>query len=319
MSFAAPLVLLALLVLPLLGVWYAAEQERRSRAALGFASTKLTPSVAPRRPGWRRHVPYALLALALAAMIIAAARPRRTATVPVKAATVVFANDVSDSMRSDDVQPSRLVAAKRAATNFLRLVTPAIAAGSVEFARHAIMLQSPTTEHSLTRVAIAQIKPGGGGTAIGDALELALGAITSAPKVGGKRPPGAIILISDGASNVGANPILAAQHAHQHSVRIYTVSIGTSRGTIQLKRGGRDVTSAVPVDPTELRQIAAVSHGQAFRATDAATVRRIYARLAERLGERRVNRGLIVEFAGAGLALLCGGLGLSLAWFGRLS
>ena len=231
----------------------------------------------------------------------------------------MFANDVSNSMNATDVQPSRLVAAKRAATSFLNRVTPSIAAGSIEFARHAIVLQSPTTDHRLTRTAIAQLEPGGGGTAIGDALELALGAVTSAPKVGGKRPPGAIILISDGASNVGTNPILAALQAHKQHVRIYTVSIGTSRGTIQLKRAGHDVTSAVPVDPAELHQIATVSHGQAFRAADAAAVQRIYARLAKRLGQRRVPRGLETEFAAAGLVLLCGGLALSLTWFGRLT
>ena len=319
MSFAAPLVLLALLALPLLGIWYAAEQHRRTRAALAFASERLTASVAPRRPGWRRHAPQARVALALAALIVAAARPRHTVTVPVRAATVMFANDVSDSMQATDVRPSRLVAAKRAATSFLNVVTPGIAAGSVEFARHATVLQSPTTAHGLTRAALATLRPGGGGTAIGDALGLALGAITTAPKVGGRRPPGAIILISDGVSNFGSDPILAALQAHRDGVRIYTVSIGTAHGTVRLPRGGREVTSAVPVDPGELRQIAAVSHGQAFRAADAAAVQRIYARLAKRLGQRRVQRGLIVPVAGAGLLLLGAGLALSLAWFGRLT
>jgi Ca-activated chloride channel family protein len=318
-SFAAPLVLLALLALLPLGFWYAVEQRRRGNAALAFATKPLTASVAPNRPGWRRHAPYVLMALALAALIVAAARPRHRVTVPVKAATVMFANDVSDSMKATDVKPSRLVAAKRAATSFMNAATAAIQAGSIEFARHATLLQSPTPDHRLTRAAIAQLQPGGGGTAIGDALELALGAIETAPKVDGRRPPGAVILISDGASNVGANPVAVAQDARRRHVKIYTVSVGTPHGTILFNRGGHDVTSAVPVDPTELREIAQTSGGEAFRAPNGATVKRIYTGLARRLGERHVQRGLVAEFAGAGLVLLCGGLATSLLWFGRLT
>jgi Ca-activated chloride channel family protein len=292
-SFAAPLVLLALLVLPLLGAWYLGEQDRRGRAALAFATEPLTPSVAPHRPGWRRHVPYALFALALTALIVAAARPRHNVTVPVKGGTVMFLNDVSDSMQATDVKPSRLRAAKRAALSFVNVVTPSIALGS--------------------------IKVGGGGTAMGEAIETALDAIAEAPKVDGKRPPGAVILISDGASNVGVSPVAVARAARQRHVRIYTVSIGTPAGRISIKRGSHYVTSAVPVDPTELRAIAATSGGQFFRAADGATAQTIYSHLAKRLGQRRVSRGLVAVFAGAGLVLLCAGLAVSLLWFGRLT
>jgi len=318
-SFAAPLVLLALLVLPLLGAWYLVEQDRRGRAALAFATKPLTPSVAPHRPGWRRHVPYALFALTLAALIVAAARPRHSVTVPVKGATVVFANDVSDSMQATDVKPSRLRAAKRAALSFVNVVSPSIALGSIEFARTPVLLQPPTTDHRLTREAIAQIKAGGGGTAMGEAVETALSAIAEAPKVDGKRPPGAVILISDGASNVGVSPVAVARAARQRHVKIYTISIGTPSGRISIKRGSHYVASAVPVDPTELRAIAATSGGQAFRAADSAAVQTIYSHLAKRLGQRRVSRGLVAVFAGAGLALLCAGLAVSLLWFGRLT
>jgi Ca-activated chloride channel family protein len=318
-SFAAPLVLLALLVLPLLGAWYLGEQDRRRRAAVAFATEPLTPSVAPHRPGWRRHVPYALFALALAALIFAAARPRHTVTVPVKGGTVMFANDVSDSMQATDVKPSRLGAAKRAALSFVNAVSPSIELGSIEFARTPVLLQPPTSDHRLTRTAIAQLKPGGGGTAIGEALLTALREIAAAPKIDGKHPPGAVILISDGTSNVGVSPIAVARAARQRHVKIYTVSIGTTAGTIKVKRGGRDVTSAVPVNPSELGQIAATSGGQAFRAADSAAAQTIYSHLAKRLGHRRANRGLVAVFAGAGLVLLCAGLAASLLWFGRLT
>jgi Ca-activated chloride channel family protein len=318
-SFAAPLVLLALLVVLALGVWYVAEQERRVRASRAFATELLAPSVAPHRPGWRRHVPYALLGLALIALIVAAAKPQRTVTEPVKSATVMFVNDVSNSMKSTDVRPSRLVAAKRAASSFLNDVTPTIEVGSIEFARHVVILQSPTTDHQLTRTALAQIKPGGGGTAMGDALETGLNAVEDAPKIDGKRPPAAMILISDGAANVGVNPVTVAREARKRHVPIDTVSIGTPNGTIQVEHGGRSVTSAVPVDPTELREIAAASGGHAYRAPDSATVKAIYTNLAKQIGERRVQRQLDALFAGIALALLAAGIAVSLLWFGRLT
>lgn len=319
MNFAAPLVLLGLVALPALVVLYVVEQRRRARVAAAFVSAPLLASVAPRRPGFRRHVPYLLLALGLAALIVAVARPQHPVQKPVKGATVMLANDVSDSMTSNDIKPSRLAAAKRAADNFLARVTPSTQVGSIEFARHALLLQSPTTDHSLTRAAIAEVKPGGGGTAIGDALSMALSSIKSAPKLSGKRPPGSVILISDGAANVGVNPITVAQQAKKAHVKIYAISIGTSHGTAQIEHGGRKVTTPVPVDPTELGQIAETSGGHAYRAADTKTVSAIYADLAKVLGHRRVEQRLTGYFAGVGLLLIALAAALSLVWFARLT
>jgi Ca-activated chloride channel homolog len=318
-SFAAPLVLLALLALAALAVWYMAEQHRRAHASEAFSSALLTASVAPHKPRWRRHMPYLLMGLALAALIIAAAKPQRAVSEPVKGATVMFANDVSDSMQATDVKPSRLEAAKRAAVSFVNAATPGLALGSIKFARHAILVQAPTTDHGVTRTAIKQLQPGGGGTAIGDAIQTALGAIRVAPKVGGKRAPGAVILISDGTSNVGSAPIPAAREAKRKHVRIYTISIGTPNGTIQIKRHGTTVTAQVPVNPTELHQIAAASGGRAFTAPTTAVVKQIYTKLAKRLGEHRVHKPLMSAFVGLALALLAASIAASLLWFGRLT
>ncbi len=231
----------------------------------------------------------------------------------------MLANDVSNSMKSTDVQPSRLVAAKRAATSFVKGVTSQIQVGSIEFARKPTLLQSPTTDHRQTTAAIAGLKPGGGGTAIGEALELALAAIKSAPKIAGKHAPGAIVLISDGASNVGVSPLSVAQEAKKRHVPVYTVSIGTAHGTIQIERGGHSVTTPVPVDPTELHEIAAESGGHPYRAADSATVHEIYERLAKKLGETHVQRSLTGFAIGIALALIALAGGLSLLWFGRLT
>jgi Ca-activated chloride channel family protein len=318
-SFASPPVLIGLIALPVLAAVYLVEQRRRARVASAFVSAPLLESVAPRRPGWRRHVPYALLAAGIAALILAAAKPQRTIEKPVKGATVMLVNDVSASMTATDVRPSRLAAAKRAANSFLARATGSTQVGSIEFARHPVLLQSPTTDHALTRAAIAGIKPEGGGTAMGGALELALASIRTAPKLSHKRPPGSVILISDGAANVGTNPVTvatAAKHAH---VRIFTVSVGTARGVAEIPHRNGEVRTQVPVDPTELRQIAAASGAQAYLASDTAAVSAIYSHLASVLGHRPAEQGLNGYFAGAGLMLVALAAGLSLAWFARLT
>jgi Ca-activated chloride channel family protein len=318
-SFATPLVLLGLLALPLALAWYVREQRRQARAAQAFVSAPLVASVAPRRAAWRRHAPYVLLALGLALLIAAAAKPQRSVAKPVRSATVVLANDVSDSMQSTDVKPSRLAAARRAAIEFAGDLPHTAQVGSIEFARHLTLLQSPTTNRALIRSALGQVKAGGGGTATGEALELALSEIKAAPKIDGKRPPGAIVLISDGASNVGPGPVEVASEARKQHVKIYTIAIGTSHGTIPFKRDGKVVTSSVPVNPTELARIASTSGGHAYTAANDATVNAIYTSLAKQLGQRHVEKSLLALAAGLGLALLAGGAALSLFWFGRVA
>jgi Ca-activated chloride channel family protein len=318
-SFAAPFVLLGLIALPVATALYAAEQRRRVRAMGAFVSTPLLASVAPRRPGARRHVPYALLGLGLIALILAAAKPQRAVERPVLGAAVMLVNDTSASMTSQDVRPSRLAAAKRAAADFLTRAGASTEVGSIAFARHVLLLQSPTTHHALTRAAVAAIRPGGGGTAMGDALEQALSSLRTAPRLSGRRPPGSVILISDGAANLGPNPVAVAAQARRQRVRIFTVSVGTSHGTAEIPHRTGLVRTPVPVDPRELAQIAAVSGGRAYRAPDAGTLDSIYKNLAKVLGRRRGEQLLTGFFAGAGLVLIAVGAGLSLLWFARLA
>lgn len=319
MSFAAPLVLLGLLILPVLAGWYLAEQRRRTRAAGAFTSAALIPSVAPRRPGARRHVPLALLALALALLIGAAARPQVHVRAPIKGATVMLVNDVSASMTARDVSPSRLAAAQKAATTFTRKVPASIAIGAIAFARRPTLLASPSSNHAVAASAIARLRSGGGGTAIGEAIDTALTAIDSAPKVAGKRPPGAIVLLSDGSSNVGISPLAAAAEARRQKVRIDTIAIGTAAGTITGELNRKLTTIPVPVSPGQLRAIAEDSGGTFYSAPDQASAGAIYAHLAQTLGRHTVERGLIGEVAAAGLVLVLIGGGLSLRWFGALA
>jgi Ca-activated chloride channel family protein len=318
MSFADPLVLLALLLLPLLVKWYTSEQRRRTRAASAFVAQPLTESVTPNRPRWRRHVPMLVLLIALAVLIVAAARPQRSVAKPVTDGAIMLANDVSSSMQATDVAPTRLGAAEQAARKFLAGVPNTVQVGVLAFARTPTVLQSPTTNHTLTANALGQLPRTKGGTAVGVAIQTALHELSTVPKVAGKRPPGAIVLISDGASNVGPGPIAVARQAAQQHVPIFTVSIGTPKGTIQIKHGSRTDPTSVPVSGEQLAQIASASKGQAFKASDAAGVNKAYAHLAAHLGHKKVKQEITTSFAGVALALLVLGGALSLRWFGRL-
>jgi Ca-activated chloride channel family protein len=318
MSFANPLVLLGLIAIPLLVRWYAAQQRRRAMAASQFVAPALTASVTPRRPRWRRHLPMLVFLVALAILILAAARPQRSVAKPVTDGAIMLADDVSSSMQATDVAPSRLRAAQRAASRFLAGVPSTVQVGLLAFARTPTVLQSPTTNHALAAAALGQMPQTRGGTAVGEALQTALHELAAVPRVGGKRPPGAIVLISDGASNVGIGPLTVARQAAAQHIPIFTISVGTPSGTIPVKRASRTVTTPVPVSGEQLAQIAAASGGRTFKASDAAGVNAAYAHLAAHLGQKQVKQEITTSFAGAALLLLLLGSALTLRWFGRL-
>ncbi len=318
MSFSSPIVLVGLVVVPVLAVWYLGQQRRRRSVAAAFATPLMTESVTPRRPGWRRHAPMLVFAIAIALLIAAAARPQRTVAVPVNSAAIMLANDISSSMSATDVKPSRLGAAQKAGSKLVSRVPTSVLIGLVEFARRPVLLQSPTTNHALAQGAIAGLRPGGGGTAIGEAINTALHSLTTLPKKGGKRPPGAIVLLSDGTSNVGAGPLAAARQAKADHIPIYTISLGTPTGTIPIKKKGQTVNAPVPVSSQELAQIAQSSGGKAYTAANSAKASEVYAHLAVQLGHKNVKREITADVAGGGLALLLVGGAMTLLWFGRI-
>lgn len=319
MSFGTPLVLIALLAVPLLAVFYLAEQRRRTRVAEAFVVPALLPSVAPWRPGRRRHAPLVVLALAVIALVLAAAKPEHRVIVPVTGGAVMLANDVSSSMASTDVPPSRLRAAARAGAQFTRSVPGAMRVGLEKFTATPTVLQSPTTDHALVLSALTGLRAGGH-TAIGTAVETATQILSSLRTQNGKHVPGAIVLISDGGSDLGANPYTAAAQARRDHIPVYTVVVGTPHGTITVPDGRHTTHSVpVPVAPSELEQIARDSGGESFTASDAGHLSAVYAHLAVLLGHKRVTKQITSTFAGAGLVLLLAGGALSLGWFGRFA
>jgi Ca-activated chloride channel family protein len=319
-SFAAPLILLALLIVPALVAWYVALQRDRGRAAAAFAAPALKASVAPSPPRWRRHVPLLAFALAIAVLVVAAARPQRTVAVPVEHAQIMLLTDVSGSMLATDVAPSRLVAARRAAQRFVDRVPRQVNVGVMAFNQSPQVLQSPTQDRDELAFALGRLKSSGG-TATGEAIQTAVRVLQAAPAHNGRKPPSAIVLLSDGASTKGVSPTDAAAAARRVRIPVYTVALGTPGGTITVPRtDGRPgtITRHVPPDEASLRAVAQASGGRAYTAATSNDLSAVYQRLGSQLGRKKEPREITAGFAGAGLALLALGSALSLRWFGRL-
>jgi Ca-activated chloride channel homolog len=322
-SFASPYVLLLLLALPVLVGLYVGEQQRRRQAANAFAVTRMQPSVAPRRPRWRRHLPMLAFLFAIVILIAAAARPQRTVATPIERASIMLATDVSGSMTATDVQPNRLVAAKQAARAFLDKVPARVNVGVMAFNQTPTVLAAPTTDREAARNAIAKMKSSGG-TASGEAIATAVTALRTSPKSQGSKnqqpPPAAIVLLTDGKSTSGRNAVTAARAAASAGIHVYTVALGTPSGTIQVTRkDGTKVTQPVPPDPQALEQIAQAGNGNSFTAQTTDRLSEVYQKLGSQLGHKHTKREITAEFAGGGLALLLLGGVMSLGWFGRLA
>jgi Ca-activated chloride channel homolog len=310
-SFQAPAFLLALLLVPLAALAYGAAQRRRRAAADAFASPAVRASALPRTPGWRRHAPIALYGLALAALAIALARPEATIAVPSEQATIVLATDHSGSMQATDVAPTRLAAVKTAAERFLDRVPDRVKVGGVAFDHRAAVLEAPSTDRAPLRAAIRGLEPSGG-TATGEALAASLDLVR---RGGADRPPAAIVLISDGESTHGREPLPVAAEAAELGIPIYTVALGTPDGTVV---GSDGVSRPVPPDPETLQAIAEASGGRSFTAADADRLAAVYERLGSQVATEREPREVTAAFAGGALLLVAGGALLSLHWFRRL-
>ena len=314
MSFIAPLGLLVLFAVPLALIAHVAAGRRRRRYPVRFPALATLAAVAAPEPRWSRHLPFALFALALAALAISLARPEKTVQVAVERASVVLVTDISRSMSATDVSPTRLEAARGAAENFLDQVPDELRVGLVAFSDSAQTLQTPTTDHDAVSTALQTLQPIAG-TATGAGLGTALNDL----KIRGgddsaRRPPAALVLLSDGSATDGVAADRVAADARRLRVPIYTVALGTPNGTIELQ--GR--TLRVPPDPDALERIATASGGQAFRAEDSDQLDAVYDRLGSQIGTKPEKREITTYFAGAALLLLGAALVSSLRLGGRL-
>ena len=311
MSFQAPLFLAGLAVIPLAlaALWFA--RRRPSKYVIRFPAAATLAAVAPSGSRVRKHLPPALLMLALAGMAIALARPEATVAVPEERASVMLVTDTSGSMNAVDVAPNRLTAAKQAADRFLDRVPEQLQIGLVAFADGPHTVLRPTQDR-VTVGSTLQALQAEGGTATGDALASALQALE--PE-GEDKPPAAIVLLSDGASQNGQDPAEVAQRARAANVPIYTVALGTPDGVVE---GNFGQTMPVPPDPEALRQVAEISGGRAFTAEDSGALDEVYETLGSRIGTKAEKREVSAGFAAFGLLALAGAAFTSLRWRGRL-
>jgi Ca-activated chloride channel family protein len=233
--------------------------------------------------------------------------------VPVERATVVLVTDVSRSMSATDVSPTRLEAARNAAQRFIEKVPAELRVGLVAFSDGAQTLRDPTANHDSVITALGTLQPQFG-TATGAGLQTALDDLKLGADSTVRRPPAAIVLLSDGAATDRTAAYDVAVQARRRRVPIYTVALGTDVGTITIN----GQLARVPPDPRALQRIASLSGGEAFRASDSDQLTAVYDRLGSQLGTEPQKREVTVMFAGAALLLLAGAMAASLGLNGRL-
>lgn len=346
MRFLWPEMLWLLLAIPVLVGAYVTVLRRRKRLAVRYASLSLVRVALGPGHRIRRHIPPALLLIAVSAAIIALARPTATVTLPSQYMTIAMAMDVSLSMRATDVEPNRLVAAQNAAKAFIEELPPDVRVGIVSFAGTAAVVQTPTDNRQDMLAAIDRFQLQRA-TATGSGLILALGLLfpddgldlesvamsmrhagvsldasgkpdTERPKrepvAPGSYTAGVIILLSDGRRTTGPDPIQVAKMAADRGVRVYTVGFGTLQGTTI---GFEDYQIYVRLDEETLKAIAKVTEGEYFHAGTAADLRAVYQNLNSRLAMERQQTevGALASAVAAAFALLAALL--SVWWFRR--
>jgi Ca-activated chloride channel family protein len=350
MAFLWPDMLWLLLAVPALAGAYLLLLRRKKKAALAYASLSLMKEALGARRNFRRHIPPVLLLLALAVMIAALARPAAVITLPSQHETVILAMDISGSMRAGDIEPTRIAAAQAAARSFVTAQPRSTRIGVVTFAGTAAVAQAPTQNREEILAAIDRFQLQRA-TAIGSGILVSLKAIlpdadfdlrssnprrdsaqdafggapfdrTREPEKSAFKPvppgsftSGAIILLTDGQSNVGPNPVEAARMAAERGVRVFTVGFGTAEGEILRFEGW---SMRVRLDEETLRTIAELTQGEYFYAGTAADLKKVYQTLSSRLVLETKETEITALFTGlAAIITLIAAL-LSQLWFNRI-
>jgi len=346
-TFLWPTFLWLLVVPPLFVLAYLWLLRRRKKAVVGYGNFALLRQAVTRGPGWRRHIPPILLLLALTLMLLAAARPVTTLSLPLNKQTIILAMDVSGSMRARDVEPNRLVAAQNAAKAFLAELPRDVRVGIVAFAGAAQIAQLPTLsrEDLVAAIDAFQLQRG---TATGNAIAVSLSVLfpddgidvsqlqwgqpsrarpltesgerkerkEREPVAPGSYTSAAIIMLTDGQRTTGIDPLEAAKMAADRGVRIYTVGVGTVAGeTI----GFEGWSMRVRLDEDTLKQIAHRTAGEYYYAGTAADLKKVYEKLSSRMAVEKRETEVSGLFALMAAVLATLGAALSLAWFGRIA
>ena len=345
MEFLWPGFLFLLILIPLLVGLYI-WMLRRRRFAVRYSSLELVRAALPKKSNWRRHLPVALFLLGLTSLVFALGRPVAILNVPTNQTTIILTMDVSGSMRSRDIQPSRLQAAEEAAFSFIQHQKSSTQIGLVAFSSFAEIIQPATTDQAALQAALDSLTVGRR-TAIGSGILVALDAISQVdknvarsitdtqpgvepePVPKGDYAPDIIVLLTDGDSNAGPDPLAAAQQAADRGVRVYTIGFGTLNGPnasqspfggggFSRRRrwlfGGGGGGGRMGLNEPMLKQIASMTGGTYHLASSASQLESVFAGLPTYLIIKHEILEISVLFAALG-ALLAGiAILLSLIW-----
>jgi Ca-activated chloride channel family protein len=317
MTFQQPVWLLALIAVAALVGVYVLLQLRRKAYAARFTNVALLGSIVPKRPGWKRHLAFGIVALGLAGLVVSLAVPSSEVRVPRERATVIMAVDVSLSMQARDIEPNRFAAMQTAAKEFVDVLPERINLGLVSFAGSATTIVPPTTDRQQVRNAIDNLELAES-TAIGEAVFTSLTAIqnfqSSLGESGEEAPPARVVLLSDGYNTVGRDDTQAIDAAIAAGVPVSTIAFGTDYGTLDLD----GETVPVPVDRATLENIADETGGSYSEAASAAELEQVYADLGSQIGYTTEPKDISPWFVRGGVLVLLVGAVMSLFWTNRL-
>ncbi|MBW3594302.1 MAG: VWA domain-containing protein [Actinobacteria bacterium] len=315
MSFATPVALAALGLIPAIAAFQALRVRKRSKHAVLFTNVRVLEGSVEATVPWARRASAAMFLVALALLAIGAARPRRVLSIPRDRAAVILAMDTSGSMISPDVRPSRGQAATEAALLFIKLVPSTVRIGVVRFATHVQVAAAMSTDRDDARGGVGGWFPNGG-SALGDAIDESLRLDPYrrlAPEDRGREPPTVIVVLSDGSNSFSdIDPVAAARKARDQGVPIHAVTIGPPEG--------ERLDNALEVDPPNhklMQRIAEISGGKYYSAPSSGDLREIYASIATSFFTSEKKQDITVVFVGAALVLLMVGAGLSVFRAGR--
>jgi Ca-activated chloride channel family protein len=318
-SYLEPVRLWFLAGVAALTVVYVVMQRRRKKYAVRFTNLALLDQVAPKRPGWRRHAPALAFILALAALVMAFARPTHEGKVPRERATIILAIDTSVSMEATDVPPTRIKAAQDAAKSFLQTVPEKVNIGLVSFNGTTTVDVAPTTDRQRVELAIDNLTLGPR-TAIGEAIFTSLDVIQSfgaQTHTKSEEPvPASIVLMSDGETTIGRSNEEASAAALKAQVPVTTIAFGTDHGEIILPESPNPIQ--VAVNRTALRQIADATGGAYYSAATEEQLASVYGHIGSSVGFETKELEITSWFIGASLLAMLATAGMSLAWFSRL-
>lgn len=328
MSFIWPFMLLSLLLVPLLVWLYFRLLQRRRGAAADLGPLGMVQSSSGGEIGKHRHVPPAFFMLGLTLLLIGLARPEMIVNLPRVEGTAILAFDISNSMMADDLEPTRIEAAKAAARTFVENQPPTILIGVVAFSNGGLVVQTPTDDQAAVLATIDRLSPQGG-TSLGQGIFTSLNAIAGeAINIDeGSIEEGiesieiedyssaVIVLLTDGENTEPPDPLEIAQVAAEAGVRIYPVGIGSPEGSVIEVDGFSILTQ---LDETTLQQLASLTNGVYHYAEDEESLQEIYQNIDLQLTINEEKMEITSIVAGISMLLfLIGGL-LSLFWFGRV-